>query len=180
MITLIHVEQFFSTGAAATFVHHEMRKRPRMHQPILFPIKNPMLTLAACSAITGESIAHLNLRAEDGSLRLVFNIAVPRAQMRALRVMATSLAAYIKDGRRLRVDSPTTVRAEIADLFSPISIEVQMAHLMGVLSCSRQHIVRLEKSRCIKLFRAGRRGPGGQTRYCRNSVIDWLMRARLT
>jgi hypothetical protein len=139
-----------------------------------------MLTLQTCAALTGESVNGLVLRAEEGALRLVFNIAVPGCQARALRVMTNSLADYLKQGRRLNTDSPAQVRAEIAALFSVVSIDVSTEKLMHTLSCSKVHLAHLREAKCLKVLRAGRFGPGGQTRYCRESVINWLMERRLS
>lgn len=150
--------------------------------PITLPIRRPLLPLQTVTVITGESHDDLLARVEDGSLRLVFNIATPGQNMRTLRVMASSVQDCM-EGRR-RTETPATVLAEIADIFPPISAavvpEIDSVNLCRVFCCSAHHVRHLEATHCIRLTRDGRIGRNGHANYCRRSVVEFLIKRRIT
>jgi hypothetical protein len=147
--------------------------------PIVLPVKFPLLSMPTCAALTGESVTELTLSAEAGYLRLVFNISPPGSTSRALRVMTSSLAEYIRDGRKLRTETPAQVLAEISAIFPALSPDVSTENVTRLFACSRHHVENLRDAACIKLTRKGRFGRGGSARYCRHSLIAFLQKRRL-
>jgi hypothetical protein len=147
--------------------------------PITLPVRSALLSLDTCSALSGEPVRALTLHCESGALRLVFDISAPGA-MRCLRVAASSLAEYLRDGARLRTETPAQVLSEISALFPALSPDLNTDTVRRILNCSGTHLTHLHQSRCIQVTRNGRGGPGGMVHYSRRSVIEWLMARRFT
>jgi hypothetical protein len=170
MISL-SIEQ--GAGATKNFLH-ERHTRP-MHDPIVFKISRPLLSIAASSAITNETAAALSQQIESGNL-LAFNIAPPGTGRRCLRIHAASLADYIKG--TIRRPSSQDVRTQVSNLFPALSATIRTENLVRFFDCGNNLLLELVRHKCLKLANVPRRGNGGIALFTRSSCIEFLLARR--
>ena len=146
--------------------------------PILLPIRRPLVSSESVSAIldrTAEEVAHL---AESGDL-LAFNVSVKPDARRCLRISTASLDAYIKGIHRRSAEAPDQVRQQVASMFPLGSDTVRTASLARVLNVAPDHAMNLLKGDLLEVIHRSTGGQGNSSIVTRASCINFLLSRRI-
>ncbi len=157
------------------------RLRSMSYSPVTLAVRRPLLTLQTCMAIADRSEEELTRCIEEGRIRVCFDISHRESRhRRALRVLATSLAEYLKHPDSLRAETPGQIEAEVAALFPSLTPTLRTETAARLLGCCDYQIGQLIRADAFKVTRKGGCGPGNATLIERQSVIDWLLSRRIT
>ncbi len=145
-----------------------------MFNPILLPVRRPLLSLSACAALSDRSMVDLLRRVEDGRL-VAFDLATSQSSARRLlRILSKSMAAEMGNGPRPKAETPAQLLAEIAEFVPALSATIRSESLQRLFSIEHQHVHQLARARHLEVARYGRRGRGGSTLFSISSCVQFL------
>ena len=163
-----------------------------MQAPITFAIGRPLLPLAAAATIANVHPREIVMAIQDGGIPYAFHIE-PSTGQRDYRVYTPALKTYM-DGQRPdpRLETPARLQQILGALFpAPVVNGLALRHFAGslvagtnlarVLSCSNHTIQRLITAGHLRAVRRSQfTGPGSSPRIYRDSIIQWLIKRRIT
>ena len=144
------------------------------------PLKYPEYTEPLCSVGTAKGLLRLHewqvgTLVDDGSL-LAFDIRLPKAQKRELRILTASVTARLQ---RPEAPAGLTLPEAITLVLAAVGHEkpwLTGLEIKGLINCSRQHVINLVACGELPAAPSGRarRGPGGSPVVARETFARWL------
>jgi hypothetical protein len=155
-------------------------------------IQRPLLPLTAAAAVANVHPREIVMAIQDGRIPYAFHIE-PSTGQRDYRVYTPALKAYMDSQRPdPRLETAARLREILSALFPPPVVNgITVPHFAGslvigtnlarVLSCSHHTIQRLIAARHLRAVpRSQFTGPGSSPRIYRDSIIEWLIKRRIT
>lgn len=141
----------------------------------LIDIKRPLIKLASCEDFFDRDYDSLAADAESGVFIFAWNIAVPEAQRREIRVWRNAALAVYHNQPLQKISEDDVYR-----LILPRR-DIRSTELRRMLSCSQELIHDLDVAGCLPVATARRQddGPNAFTVYHRAGIETFLRTRRL-
>jgi hypothetical protein len=147
-----------------------------MFHPVNLVCKRPLLPINACAAIAGEDVRRMEQAIVSGELQFCFNIQLPSATKRCVRVHVASLQAYMDD-KSARTEEPHELAALLNDLFPAFAQTISAASLGRVVCCDPSHAQALVRANLLECTRAA--SVNASALVTRSSAIEFLRKRRI-